>query len=201
MLSVLRRTPFALACAAALVAACSKADKKGDSARVTDSSAVAATATSAMTPAAPAMTDANILAQLDEANAADSTTGSIAAAKGTSAGVKAYGRDMMRDHHALRAGGQDLAKKANITPAMPAGDSTAARDKAVADSLTAMPRGAAWDKFYIDHAVMHHQEVLSTAQSGMNAAQNADLKAMIQKASPTIQQHLDKAKQIQSTLK
>jgi putative membrane protein len=201
MLSVLRRTPFALACAAALVAACSKADKKGDSARVTDSSAVAATATSAMTPAAPVMTDANILAQLDEANAADSTTGSIAAAKGTSADVKAYGRDMMRDHHALRAGGKDLAKKANITPAMPAGDATAARDKAVADSLTAMPRGAAWDKFYIDHAVMHHQEVLSTAQSGMNAAQNADLKAMIQKASPTIQQHLDKAKQIQSTLK
>jgi putative membrane protein len=201
MLSVLRRTPFALACAAALVAACSKADRKGDSARVTDSTAVAATATSAMTPAAPAMTDANILAQLDEANAADSTTGSIAAAKGTSADVKAYGRDMMRDHHALRAGGQDLATKANITPAMPAGDATAARDKAVADSLTAMPRGAAWDKFYIDHAVTHHQEVLSTAQTGMNAAQNADLKAMIQKASPTIQQHLDKAKQIQSTLK
>jgi putative membrane protein len=200
MFSVPYRTPLAVSCAAALLVACSKGERAGDSARVTDSTAVAATATSAMTPTAPAMSDGNVLAMLDEANVADSTTGSIAAAKGTSADVKAYGRDMMRDHHALRVDGQDLAKKSNISPAMPAGDNTAARDKALTDSLTAMPRGAAWDKFYIDHAVMHHQEVLAMAQNGMNAAQNADLKAMIAKASPIVQQHLDRAKQLQSRM-
>lgn len=200
MLSVLRRTPIALTCAAALLAACSKGDATGDSARAADSSALAATSTGAMTPAAPAMSDGNILAMLDQANVADSTTGSIAAAKGTNADVKSFGRDMMRDHHALRVAGMDLSTKANISPAPPAGDTTATRDKTLADSLNAMPRGAAWDRFYIDHAVMHHTEVLATAQSGMNAAQSAELKALIEKAAPNVQAHLDRAKQIQSGL-
>src|SRR5258705_1359928 len=98
----LRRIPFALACAASLVAACSRREKAGDSARVADSTAVATPAAPAVTPAAPALTDANIFALLDEANAADSAAGSIAAVKGTSPDVKAFGRQMMRDHHALR---------------------------------------------------------------------------------------------------
>jgi hypothetical protein len=34
----------------------------------------------------------------------------------------------------------------------------------------------------------------------MNATQNAELKALIQKAAPNIQAHLDHAKQIQSKL-
>src|SRR6476469_1283684 len=144
MLSVLRRTPFALTCAAALVAACSKGEKTSDSARAADSSAVAATAAPAMTPAAPALTDANIVAILDGANAADSAAGSVAAAKGTAADVKAFGRDMMRDHHALRVAGQDLVKKLNVTPALPAGDNSTAAATAWQDSLNTMPKGAAW---------------------------------------------------------
>ncbi|MCY7379909.1 MAG: DUF4142 domain-containing protein [Gemmatimonadaceae bacterium] len=199
-----RRTPVALACAAALVAACSKGDSAGNGAAVPDSKAAAAsgTATPTPTPAAPAMSDGNILAMLDQANIADSTTGAIAAARGMNPDLKAYGRDMMRDHHALRAGGQALATKANISPVMPAGDVTSAHDAAVADSMsiTAMPRGAAFDRFYIDHAVMHHQQVLATAQVAVGATQNAELKAMIEKAAPIVQQHLDRAKQLQAKL-
>ena len=200
MLSVLRRTPFALTCAAALVAACSKGEKTSDSARAADSSAVAATAAPAMTPAAPALTDANIVAILDGANAADSAAGSVAAAKGTASDVKAFGRDMMRDHHALRVAGLDLAKKLSVTPEMPAGDTSATAASKWKDSLTAMARGAAWDKAYIEHEVAYHQAVLNTAQTALGAAQNAELKALIQKAAPNIQAHLDHAKQIQSKL-
>jgi putative membrane protein len=197
----MRRTPFALACAAALVAACAKSDKSADSARVADSSAVAATSTPAMTPAAPALTDANIVAILDAANAADSASGAVAAARGTSADVKSFGRDMMRDHHALRAAGQDLAKKLNVTPEPPANDTTLAANKKWNDSLTALPRGAAWDKAYIDNEVKVHEQVLSTAQTALGAAQNAELKNLIQKAAPNIQAHLDHAKMIQSKMK
>lgn len=200
MHSVLRRTPFALACAAALVAACSKRDSTADSARLADSTAVAATSTPAMTPAAPALTDANIVFILDAANAADSAAGSIAAAKGTSADVKSFGRDMMRDHHAMRVAGQDVAKKLNVTPEAPAGDNSAAAAAAWRDSLNAMPRGAAWDKTYIDHEVADHEQVLNKAQTALGATQTADLKALIQKAAPNVQAHLDRAKQIQSKL-
>jgi putative membrane protein len=203
MLSVMRRTPIALACAAALVAACSKSDKAADSARATDSANAAASAAPATTTtaAAPAMTDANIVAYLDEANMADSTSGSIAAAKGTNAEVKSFGRDMMRDHHALRVAGQDFAKKANITPQPASNDTTLQHASKMADSLNAQARGAAWDKMYIDSEIAAHESVLSTAQTALGATQNADLKALIQKAAPNIQAHLDHAKQIQSKLK
>lgn len=201
MPSVMRRTPIALACAVALVAACSKGDKTADSARPTDSATAARTATPAPAPAAPAMSDANILAYLDAANMADSAGGSIAAVKGTSPDVKAFGRDMMRDHHAMRVAGQDLAKKLNITPSPAANDTTAAHASKMADSLNAQARGPAWDKAYINDEVAMHESVLSNAQTALGATQNAELKGLIQKAAPTVQKHLDHAKQIQAKLK
>jgi putative membrane protein len=203
MHSVMRRTPIALACAAALVAACSKGDKTADSTRTTDSATAAASATPAPAPAAPAapvLSDANILAYLDAANMADSAGGSLAATKGTSADVKAFGREMMRDHHAMRVAGEDLAKKLNITPTPAANDTTAAHASKMADSLNAQARGAAWDKAYINEEVAMHESVLANAQTALGATQNAELKNLIQKAAPTVQKHLDRAKQIQSKL-
>jgi putative membrane protein len=201
MLSAIRRTSIVALGAAALVAACSKGENNADSARLADSAAAAAAAPAgSTTTAAPTLTDANIVAVVDHANMADSATGSVAATKGTNSEVKSFGRDMMRDHHALRKMGQDLAKKLNVTPEPPANDSSEARDKAWLDSLQSMPKGAAWDKAYIDHEVMAHQEVLSTLHTAQNAAQNAELKDLITKAIPTIESHLKKAQDIQSKL-
>jgi putative membrane protein len=146
------------------------------------------------------LTDTSILALRDEANAADSAGGKMASTKGTAASVKEFGRDMMRDHHTLRKGGQDLAKKLNITPAPPAGDTLPAAAQRAADSMTAMPKGAAWDKWYIDHEVAAHQAVASLLQTAQGAATDTSLKAAIGKAIPLIQAHLMKAQSIQSKL-
>ena len=203
MHSAIRHTSIAALCAAALVTACAKSENNADSARLADSTAAAAsttTTTTTATTAAPALTDANIVAIVDHANMADSASGSVAASKGTNSEVKAFGRDMMRDHHALRQMGQDLAKKLNVTPQPPANDSSEAKDKAWVDSLNSMPKGAAWDKSYIDHEVGAHQAVLSTLNTAEGAAQNAELKALLTKAKPTIEAHLKKAQDIQSKL-
>lgn len=202
MHSAIRRTSIVALGAATLVAACSKSESNADSARLADSAAMAAPAPagSSTTAAAPTLTDANIVAILDHANMADSASGSVAASKGTNAEVKSFGRDMMRDHHALRKMGQDLAKKLNVTPQPPANDSSEARDKAWVDSLQAMPKGTAFDKAYIDHEVGAHTQVLSTLHTAQNAAQNAELKDLITKAIPTIESHLKKAQDIQSKL-
>jgi len=202
MHSAIRRTSTAALCAATLVAACSKRESNADSARMADSAAMAAPAPagSTTTSAAPTLTDPNIVALVDEANKADSTFGNVAAAKGTNAEVKTFGRDMMRDHHALRKMGQDLAKKLKVTPQPPANDSSDAKAKAWDDSLKSMPKGTAFDKAYIDHEVAAHQEVLNTLHTAQTAAQNAELKDLITKAIPTIESHLKKAQDIQSKL-
>jgi putative membrane protein len=191
--------------ATALVAACSKGDKTADSTAAADSTARAnaagapATTQPAATTSAP-LTDANIFALMDEANAADSTAGSVAATKGTAASVKAFARDMMRDHHKLRADGQALAKKLNITPAPPAGDSLPAMVQKESGDLSSAAKGADFDKKYIDDEVGAHQAVLATLQSAQGAAQDSSLKKAITQAIPLIQAHLTKAQDIQSKL-
>ncbi len=147
-----------------------------------------------------ALTDANIVYILDQANAADSARGKLASTKGTSADVKNYGKLMMGEHHALRAQGQQLAKSLNVTPQAPSGDQSEAQAQQEMDSLTAMPKGKDWDKAYIDFEVNYHQAVIETATKALEAAQNAQLKELIQKAAPVVQKHLQRGQDIQKKL-
>ena len=186
--------------AAALCAACAKSESKADSTAVTADTTASATAAPAPAPAPAALTDTSILGMLDELNAADSTTGNMASTKGTNAAVKSFGKNMMRDHHKLRADGQALAKKLNITPAPPANDTLPATVKKIGDTLTATPKGADWDKLYINTEVNVHQFVLSFLQNAESAATDSSLKAAITKATPIIQGHLMQAQAIQTKL-
>jgi putative membrane protein len=187
--------------------ACGKKDQRADTSAVgsgaTASAAPAAgstTGASANTGASAALTDPNIVAILDQANAADSARGRLAETKATSTDVKNFGRLMVGEHHALRQQGQQLAKKLNVTPQPPPNDQSEAQAKTEMDSLNAMPKGKAWDKAYIDYEVNYHQQVLQTATKALDAAQNQELKDLIKKAAPVLQKHLDRAKAIQQKL-
>jgi putative membrane protein len=185
------------------IAACAKKDERA-AGTTSPANTMAATDTggAASTIAQPpGLTDANILAILDAANMSDSTWGAIALAKGTSADVRNFGKTMMRDHHALRKAGQDLAKKLGVTPQPPADDNSLADLQKHIDLLNNTAKGKDFDRAYIDHEVDYHKQVLETATKAMAAAQNTELKNLIQKAAPTIQAHLDAAEAIQKKMK
>jgi len=149
---------------------------------------------------APAMSDANIMAYLDAANMVDSAGGKLASTKGTSKDVQAFWKMMMGEHHALRVQGQALAKKDSITPEPASSDTTKQMGEHTASTINSMAKGAAWDKAYIDHEVAVHQSVLDNAKAAKDATKNNDIKALIDKAAPVIQKHLDRAKEIQKKL-
>jgi putative membrane protein len=107
---------------------------------------------------------------------------------------------MMRDHHSLRKQGQDLAKKLNVTPEAPANDDSKASYDKTMKMLNDATKGKDFDKAYIDNEVTYHQALLQTATNAMAAAQNAELKNLIQKAAPAIQAHLDNAQAIQKKM-
>ena len=202
-----RFTSAALIGGAIAIAACAKDNKTtSDSAAgamTTTDTAASMNDSSAMkggNVAAPKMTDANIVAYLDEANAGDSTVGKLASTKGTDKDVQAFGKMMMGEHHALRVQGQALAKKDNITPEPASNDTTKAHVDHALATLNSTAKGAAWDKAYIDGEVAMHEAVLDNAKAAHDETQNADLKALIEKASPVIQKHLDRAKEIQKKL-
>ena len=180
----------------AIVAACSGKTETADT-----TSAAASPPPPAPPVTAPALTDPNIVYILDEANAADSARGNLSQTKATSAEVKTFGKLMMGEHHGLRVAGQALAKKLGVTPQAPANDQSEAQTKQEFDALSSQAKGAAWDKAYIDFEVNYHQAVLETATKALGAAQNAELKALIQSAAPTLQHHLDEARKIQAKLK
>jgi putative membrane protein len=145
------------------------------------------------------MNDAEVVGTLDAANAADSSGGQMAVQKGTSADVKSYGRLMMGEHHALRLQGQQLARRLNLTPDAAAAARVRATHDSAAQRLGALS-GAEFDRAYIEHEVQVHEQVLRTVQQAQGATASAELKSLLQQASPVIQRHLDRAKELQRTL-
>ena len=192
----------ALSAATLAVVACAKKDNTTtDTTAVTgtmaDTSAMAASST---TPSGT-WSDANIFALLDEANAADSSAGSVAATKGTAAAVRSFAKDMMRDHHSLRVQGATLAKKLNVTPAAPSDDPVPNMAQTETNTLNSTAKGKDFDKAYIDAEVDAHKAVLDLATKAAGQTPTTELKNLIQKAAPLIKAHLDKAEAIQKTLK
>jgi putative membrane protein len=147
-----------------------------------------------------ALTDANIVALLDEANVADSASGAYALRKATNPEVKAFAKSMMGDHHALRAQGQQLAQRLNVTPEPPANDPLKPAAEAEMTALKAAPKGAQFDRTYIEQEVGIHKAVLDLAEKAHDAAQNEELKKLIEQAKPVIEKHLDRAEEIQKKL-
>jgi len=199
MLSNARYGVMLLALTVLAVSACGKKDGAA-----TGTNGPATTDTTGMGTAATASTgwsDANIFALLDEANVADSAHGFLASTKGTSAAVREFGKQMMRDHHSLRVAGEALAKRMSVIPTPPPGDTLPAQTQKVAAMLASTAKGKDFDKAYIDHEVEMHKNVLEVAIRAMTAAQSTELKNMIQKVAPVLQIHLDKVQSIQRDMK
>ena len=193
----------ALAIAALTVAACGKKENVG--ADTTAASSVASSDASTMAPGTPATsgnwTDANIFALLDEANMADSAAGAVAATKGTASAVRDFGKRMMRDHHQLRAQGEALAKRLKIIPEPPLNDPVMSDSQKEMETLNSTAKGKDFDKAYIDGEVNGHKNVLELLTTAARQTQNTQLKYLIQKAAPVVEDHLDLAESIQKNLK
>ena len=89
------------------------------------------------------LTDANIVALLDEANKADSAAGALAVTKATNKAVKDFAKLMMSEHHALREAGPAAREAAQGDPRA-AGERSghAARARARRQALESTPKGA-----------------------------------------------------------
>jgi putative membrane protein len=170
------------------------------SAMATDSMAMAADTASSGSTEPGTLSDANIVALLDEANAADSASGAFALTKATSPDVKAFAKLMMGEHHALRAQGQQLAKRLNVTPELPANDPLKPAAQSEMTALRGAPKGAQFDRTYIEQEIAMHKAVLDLAGKAHDQAQNEDLKKLIEQAKPVIEKHLNRAEQIQQKL-
>jgi putative membrane protein len=147
-------------------------------------------------------TDAQIAHIVVTANQVDIDAGKLAASKGTNAEVKAFGEQMVKDHTGVNKQAADLAGRLKLKPE---DNPTSKSLKAGGDkNVTALKglSGAAFDKAYISNEVAYHQAVLDAVDKTLiPSAQNAELKALIEKVRPAFVAHLEHAKQVQASLK
>ena len=147
------------------------------------------------------MSDANILAVVSLANSNEIGGAKLAQTKATSADVKSFAAEMIKDHSAMQADADKLARQLNITPeAPPSAEQMKSEAKATSDSLKAAAKGKAFDTQYVNGEVREHESVLANLKQFEATTQNAQLKDLLGKAIPKVQQHLDRARQLQTAL-
>ena len=162
----------------------------------------AAAAFAATVAFAQAPNDAQIAHIVVTANQVDIDAGRLAERKGSTADVKAFGKQMVTDHSGVNKQAGDLARKLGVKPEdNPTSQSLKSGGDANVRKLNGLS-GAAFDKAYVDQEVTYHQAVLDAIDKTLVPnAQNAELKALIVKVRPAIAAHLEHAKMMQAKLK
>jgi len=146
-------------------------------------------------------TDPQIAAIVVAANQVDITAGKLAERKAQAGEVKAFARRMVTDHTGVNQAAIGLAHKLHLTPqSNPTSESLQQGGEENLATLRHLS-GKAFDKAYIDHEVAYHQSVLDAMDKVLIPdAQNPELKALLVKVRPAFVDHLQHAKQIQSSL-
>ena len=149
---------------------------------------------------APALDDPTIVAIFDGANTADIETGRLAAERGHSREVRAFGAMLVRDHEQVRTLGRDLAQRLGVTPTPPANDQ-AAKDHAAAMQRLRSLEGDAFDRAFLQHEAAFHAAVIDAVNTALlPAIRNAELKALVVKVAPAFQAHMLAARNLERQL-
>ncbi len=111
---------------------------------------------------AQGVNDAQIAAIVVTANQVDIDAGKLAESMGSSAEVKTFGKDMVRDHTGVNKSAVDLGHQNTQGHTGRQCDSAMSLKKGGMDNVDSLKtmKGKAFDKAYIDHQVAYHEQVL-----------------------------------------
>ena len=135
--------------------------------------------------------DISAMKQLAQSNLNEIAAGKTAQSKAQSPDVKNFGQKMVTDHGKMLEELRTLAKKKDV--ALP--QDAALKDMAQM-KLMERKSGADFDREFMEHMVKDHESTLKDAQNIAAKAKDADFKAAVQKAIPTIRSHYELAQRI-----
>ena len=201
---------MALLCAAAL-GACSKTERTADTAAARTDSAAGRLDSTAMAKTdsgmnmahnAGAWTNDHIFGFAHNANEGEIALGKLASTKATNPAVKAYGKEMVKDHQAMMKDTHALMEKvkAGVDSTWDDAKDLAGNGADKLKELTEKAKGADWDKNYIESQVDMHQKVLDKLQDAAKSNTDSTVTAALAKATAKVQEHLTKAQSIKAGL-
>lgn len=146
--------------------------------------------------------DAQIAAIVVAANTVDIDAGKQAESKTTSKDVRAFAERMVADHTSVNQQATALVQKLHVTPEDNATSKSLREGGAATLAKLGKLSGKAFDKAYVDNEVKYHETVIDAVDKTLiPSASNADLKALLVKVRPVLEEHLEHAKHLQAELK
>lgn len=146
-----------------------------------------------------AMDDNAIVGMMSGANGAEIAAGQVAAEKAQNADVRQFATNMVEEHQRMQGQVDSLVATMNMTQA-PVPDSLARHLEQARTQLTGQAAGADFDRMYMQMQVTDHENTLTALRAAQSAAQNAQLRALIDGAIPAVEGHLERARTIVSGL-
>src|SRR3982751_6716586 len=137
------------------------------------------------------MSDQQFLDFAAQTDMMEAHLGQVAQDQATSQNVKDFAQTLVTDHTSDYKQLTEIAGKANLT--VPKG-LDAAHDKMIAP--LAKLKGAAFDRRFAQEMVSGHQKAITAYQGEAQNGQNADLKAYAAQALPTLEKHLQAARDL-----
>ncbi len=151
---------------------------------------------------APKLTDAEIASVAVVANQGDIDFAHIALKRSKNAKILNFAKTMIADHQSVIDMAVALVTKLKVTP----------KDNAVSKQYMANAKATvkmlnsksakSFDEAYVSNEVTYHKAVIAAVKTVLIAqAQNAELKALLQKVVPILETHLHHAEMVKSELK
>jgi putative membrane protein len=148
-----------------------------------------------------AESDLQTMAMVHHVNQMEIDMGKVAQTRGSTQGVKDYGKMLVKDHQAADKDLMALAKKNHAT--IPAFKPTDEADKKEMQDEKQMAahvktlKGAEFDKEFLTMMVEGHEKVLAKLDTAMGTVQNPDLQTYLKDLKPALQKHADQARDLQ----
>ncbi|HZU29794.1 MAG TPA: DUF4142 domain-containing protein [Candidatus Angelobacter sp.] len=144
---------------------------------------------------APSNADQQFIDNAAKGNRAEVELGRMMESKATNPKVKQFAQMMVKDHTDAMNQLQQMAQAKNIT--LPSGLPSDAQDL---QQKLSSDKGAQTDKDYISGMVEDHQKDVKEFQDAAQNAHDPDVKQWASTMVPKLQQHLQKAEAINSTI-
>lgn len=147
-------------------------------------------------------TDPQIANIVMTANTVDIDAGKLAKSKTKNPEVKKFAEQMIKDHTSVNKDTSKLMGKLKAKPEESDTSRTLRQDGDATMSKLKGLKDKEFDKAYVDNEVTYHQTVLDAIDNTLlPSAQNSEVKDLLGKVRPSIAEHLEHAKHLQSTLK
>lgn len=152
--------------------------------------------------AAATLTDNEIAAIVDTANAGEIEAGNYAESHAKSDEVKNFAKHMVEDHTEMDKASKMMVGKLGLKPQENATSKMLKDDSDKSMQKLKQLQGAEFDKAYIDDQIHAHQTVLDTMDKELLPnAKHIELKHSLTNSRVKVAKHLDMAKKLQSGMR